>query len=424
MSTQSTEVLKISLHNHTVGYLVGTQDRQNDFILDENYQTQNNSPTFTLTSHTDFPNSKKLLAETWHTHQRLHPVFSNLLPEGAYRQWLAQILKILPDNEFPLLQQLGFDLPGAIIATPLSLDDIPDYVLKQSSKITIDKDINTKLKNHFSLAGEQMKFSMKKQDGRYLISQQGELGTWIIKTPSTRHQYVPANEYTCMTLASIVGIEIPDIQIVAIDKIENLPDINLPNETEAYAIRRFDRAQNNTRIHSEDFAQVLFKYPHDKYQSANYEQIARVLYQYSANPLRDVQQLARRLLVNILLANGDAHLKNWSLIYRDGITPELAPAYNILTTHLYIENETEFALNLGGTKSWYDVNLEHFEAWANKSDIPWRAILPQLQEVLQLAREKWPAALEQSKATQAHKKLLRKHWALLHNNFQLLTNPI
>lgn len=59
----------------------------------------------------------------------------------------------------------------------------------------------------------------------------------------------------------------------------------------------------------EDFAQVLVQYPHRKYDSANYEQIARVLAQYSGDPLADGQQFARRLLVNILLANGDAHLK-------------------------------------------------------------------------------------------------------------------
>lgn len=80
----------------------------------------------------------------------------------------------------------------------------------------------------------------------------------------------------------------------------------------------------------EDFAQVLVKYPHEKYNSANYEQIGRVLYEFSGDALADVQQFARRLLVNILLANGDAHLKNWSLQYEDKVTPRLSPAYDIV----------------------------------------------------------------------------------------------
>ena len=74
-----------------------------------------------------------------------------------------------------------------------------------------------------------------------------------------------------------------------------------------------------------------------------------MLYQYTGQPLANAQQFARRLLVNILLANGDAHLKNWSLIYPDAVTPELAPAYDSVFTRAYIENERHFALNLGKT---------------------------------------------------------------------------
>jgi serine/threonine-protein kinase HipA len=60
--------------------------------------------------------------------------------------------------------------------------------------------------------------------------------------------------------------------------------------------------------------QVLLQYAHQKYGHANYEQIGKVLYRFTGQPLANAQQFARRLLVNILLANGDAHLKNWSLI--------------------------------------------------------------------------------------------------------------
>ncbi len=49
----------------------------------------------------------------------------------------------------------------------------------------------------------------------------------------------------------------------------------------------------------EDFAQILMKYPHEKYNSGNYEQIAKILYQFSGDSLGDVQQLARRLLACI-----------------------------------------------------------------------------------------------------------------------------
>ena len=135
--------------------------------------------------------------------------------------------------------------------------------------------------------------------------------------------------------------------------------------------------------------------------------------------MADAQQFARRLLVNILLANGDAHLKNWSLIYPDRFTPRLSPAYDIVTTKVYIENETKYALNLGGTKAWYEVSMRNFESWAERSGIPWRAIKPHLDDTLSKAREYWPEALNTLPMDEAHKDALRSHWRKLHNDFNI-----
>ena len=65
-----------------------------------------------------YPQADKILENTYVTHQRLHPLLSNLLPEGSLRELIAQSLKIHIDNEFQLLATLGHDLPGALIATP------------------------------------------------------------------------------------------------------------------------------------------------------------------------------------------------------------------------------------------------------------------------------------------------------------------
>lgn len=264
-----------------------------------------------------------------------------------------------------------------------------------------------------------MKFSMKERDGRYSLAQDnGELGDWIIKTPSTQHVDVPLNEFTAMTLAAMAGVDIPEIKLVQRDGLDNLPPIKLPDENLAFAIKRFDR-NNNTRIHMEDFAQVLVKHPREKYHSANYEQIGRILYQYSGDCLADAQQFARRLLVNILLANGDAHLKNWSLLYQDKMTPRLSPAYDIVTTRVYLRDEREYALNLGKNKEWYRVDLSHFEAWAKKADIPWRAIKPHLTDVMDRARAQWPQALKDLPMNDEHKRHLRQHWQSLRADFQI-----
>jgi serine/threonine-protein kinase HipA len=412
-------VLKLSLHNMPIGYLAGFRSGRNLFTFDTDFKANLHRPTLSLITHPAFPNVNNVLDKPWLTHQRLHPVLTNLLPEGVLRELLAQALKTHGDHEFELLAHLGHDLPGALVASAMEPENIPAGIFSGYKNAKPVGAIKTSGAHHFSLAGVQMKFSMKEKDGCYQLATSGDLGDWIIKTPSTKHQFVPLNEYTAMRLAELVGVDIPEIKLVALSQLDKLPQINLPNEECAFAIRRFDR-QAGGRVHMEDFAQVLVKYPHEKYSAANYEQIGKILYRYSGDGLGNAQQFARRLLVNILLANGDAHLKNWSLFYPDNITPQLSPAYDVLTTNVYIENETQFALNLGGTKEWYKVTYSHFQNWAEKADIPWRAIKPHLDDVMASARGFWPNALKDLPMVSAHKNKLLEHWKNLQKDFQII----
>ena len=421
MSTNSADeinVLKLSLHGRLLGYLAGFHNGRNVLSFAGEFKEDPNRPTFSLITHPDFPHSEQIMAEPWARNQRLHPTLSNLLPEGSLRELIAQELKIHADNEFHLFTYLGEDLPGALVAEPMEPKDVPNSVLTTHGKAKAVEFNKITRQNKFSLAGVQMKFSMKEKDGRYNLSKGDELGDWIIKTPSTKHKDVPVNEYTVMKLASLVGVDIPEIKLVELDKLDKLPQINLPNEKLAFAIKRFDR-DDDVRIHMEDFAQVLVKYPQQKYNSASYEQIGRILYQFSGDGLIDAQQLARRLLVNILLANGDAHLKNWSLLYSDQVTPRLSPAYDIVTTSVYIDNERQYALNLGKTKDWYEVSVANFESWANRSEIPWRAIKPHLADTMEKARILWPDEMKNLPMNEDHKKKLKDHWSKLHEDFQI-----
>ncbi len=417
-SIDEVNVLKLTLHGRLVGYLTGFQSGQNVLTFADEFRFDVTRPTFSLITHPEFPRAEKLLAEPWQRTHKLHPVLSNLLPEGALRELIAQGLKVHVDDEFHLFSYLGADLPGALVAEPLEPDEVPTSVLSAYGKVKAVKLKKSARENKFSLAGIQMKFSMKEQDGRYNLTKGDALGDWIIKTPSTKHKDVPANEFTVMTLASLAGIDIPEIKLVELDKLDNLPQINLPDEKLAFAIKRFDR-HDNQRVHMEDFAQVLVKYPHEKYNSASYEQIGKILYNFSGDGLTDAQQFARRLLVNILLANGDAHLKNWSLLYSDQMTPRLSPAYDIVTTSVYIDDERRYALNLGKTKEWYDVTYANFEAWAGRAGVPWRAIKPHLDDTMEKARSLWPERMKDLPMNDAHKAALRIHWTNLQKDFRI-----
>lgn len=421
--SNAVNIIQLTLHGELVGYLAGYLNGRNVVIFADEFSSNVHRSTLSLITHPAFPHSNKLMSEPWARNQRLHPTLSNLLPEGALRELIAQGLKVHVDNEFHIFSYLGEDLPGAIIATPLDPEDVPDNVMPLISgghnrDTKVVKFEKLKRENKFSLAGVQMKFSMKEKDGRYNLSKSGDLGDWIVKTPSTKHKDVPVNEFSAMTLASLVGVHIPEIKLVEMGQLDNLPQINFPDEAFAFAIKRFDRQENN-RVHMEDFAQVLVKYPHEKYNSANYEQIGRVLYEFSGDALADVQQFARRLLVNILLANGDAHLKNWSLLYKDKVTPRLSPAYDIVTTSVYIDGERNFALNLGKTKDWYAMSLANFKAWSERSGIPWRAVKPHLEDVMDKARTQWHSAITDLPMNEAHKQKLIEHWKNLHQDFKL-----
>ena len=409
--SESTEALGLVLHGQRIGILVHYSGGRNILTFDPEYRHLSPvaRPVFTLTQmfQDDYLEKKQ-------SHSlRLSPVLSNLLPEGALREWLSSTLKTHTENEFPLLAWVGGNLPGALEAHPIRAGQIPDWALsgvEQVEPIQIDVRVTD---SKFSLAGVQMKFSSVRQDGRFNISAQIGADSWIIKTPSTIHRNVPENEYSAMKLAESIGVDIPEIQLIPLEKLDNLPDIVRPNESVAYGIRRFDRGDSEKdgkiRIHAEDFAQIFEFYAHKKYNHANYEQIGRVIYQFSQKGLADLQQMARRLLANILLGNGDAHLKNWSMMYPDRVRPQLSPAYDIVTTLPYVKGETGAALNMGKEKAWKNISMETFQYWATRIGAPWPAIKVHLEDAMVTARAQWPELIQELPMSEDHKAVLKEH---------------
>jgi len=412
---EQVEGLNISLHGVNVAVIAHYAGGKNILSFNPNFVTmeENKRPIFTLRQIIDPTYLSKLQIRT----EKIPPVLSNLLPEGILRDLAAKSLNCHPNNEFSLLAYLGSNLPGAIIATPIKAGDLPDWALDHRLS-TEPLQIEVKhAADKFSLAGVQMKFSSSHLDGRYHIDQELTGDMWIIKTPSTVYKGVPVNEYTCMILAETVGIVVPEIRLIKLDELAGLPSIRLPDEKLAYGIQRFDRSVDG-RIHTEDFAQVFGLYPSDKYQKVNCELLASALYKTSHERLSDIQEMARRLLVNILLGNGDAHLKNWTMIYPDGRTPRLSPLYDVVFTIPYITDD-KLALNMSGSKQWYEMTLQHFERWAKDAKLPWSAIKPHLLDTMKIARATWPEMLDSLPMFDEHKQALRTHWLKLQTDFTI-----
>lgn len=410
--------LSLHLHGHLIGYLLGYRNGRNVLTFDDGFRNDPHRPTASIITHPNAPGSQQTMAAPITSSYRLHPMLSNLLPEGSLRELLINEMEVRANDEFSLFAHLGNDLPGALIARHMNPTDVPAHLLGENDEVQAFAEPNRTDEGRFSLAGVQEKYSMKATGDRYTITNNGQLGDWIVKTPSRRHPHVPENEYTGLALSRLLGITVPETKLIPVQHLENLPNLDLDGESLAFGIKRFDR-EGDRRIHMEDFAQVLVAFPSDKYTGGNYEQIANIVFKFSAEPLQDLRELTLRLLTNILLANGDAHLKNWSLLYQDTREPRLSPAYDVLTTMVYMRSEDSLALNMARRKQWSSMNFEHFKRWADKAGVPARAVRGYLQEGISRARDLWPDALKDLPMDDSHKTALIKHWKGLHDDFTI-----
>ncbi len=374
-----------------------------------------NRPALTLCGTPGHPASASLFARPWLSTGGLHPVLANLLPETGLRAGMASQLGVQPEHDFALLAGLGSDLPGALQVRALAPDDIPAGVLDFNAvAAAVDLPLSCQ-QPLFSLAGSQRKLLLHEDNGKFQPADQQHAGTWILKLASQLAGGLPQNEYTALMLARLAGVEVPGFRLL---QLSQLPAINASADGYALAIQRFDRTNSGERIHTEDFAQVLFKAPTEKYSAASAEALGLIVHGYTLNGLANVQQLARRLLVNALLGNGNAHLKNWSLLYPDRYHATLAPAYDLWCTQSVLPAARQKSLAIGGCTDWYQLDFSHFEQWGRAVGVKWRVLRPQLLDTVERARTLWPAALEDAPMLETHKLLLRHHWKNLQKKLQ------
>lgn len=340
---------------------------------------------------------------------KLPAFFSNLLPEGALRERLAKSLGVAIDDEFALLAALGEDLPGAVTAVPIGddvgVDETPhaDEEQPPSSRRLGDGVIR------FSLAGVQLKFSMLREGDRLTYPASGQGGKWIVKLPSPSFPALPENEHATMTWAERAGIRVAQHELIPLDRIEGLPSQMVEGLSgSAFVTRRYDRLETDRRVHQEDFAQVLDVYPdrNRKYEATNYETVSNLVYRLSG--AQGLHEMLRRLAFMVLSGNGDAHLKNWSLIYPDHINAELSPAYDLVATIQYIPNET-LALNLAKSKSFDDVTIASFQRLARKIGVDEAEVVGVVRETAARTLDSWRELREEPSVPRAYRARVDEH---------------
>lgn len=335
------------------------------------------------------------------TQTKLTPFFSNLLPEETMRNYLAERAGVDPAREFFLLWVLGQDLAGAITVEPAEGEALPPNVHQE-----IEGETKYEAPMRFSLAGVQLKFSaMQHEKGGLTIPATGQRGSWIVKLPSSRFEAVPENEYSMMELARMLGMDVPEIKLLPINQIANIPKGIGKFGDSAFVIKRFDRADGQA-IHIEDFAQIFGVYPQDKYKKASMRNIAQVIGIEGQD--EDIAEFTRRLVFNTLIGNADMHLKNWSMIYKDKRTASIAPAYDFVSTIAYISDDSA-SLKVSRSKKFSNFTLDELSHLAAKAMLPEKLVLDTAKQTVSGFHEVWAKEKSHLPLTKSMIELIEKH---------------
>jgi serine/threonine-protein kinase HipA len=189
-----------------------------------------------------------------------------------------------------------------------------------------------------SIQGVQPKLSivLNVAEETFEIAEKG--GRYILKPPHPNYKELPENEDLTMKLAQIAGIEVP-LHGMIYNKDNSL----------SYFIKRFDRLAKKQKVAVEDFSQLLSSSRYTKYDSSM-EKAVSVIDKHCSFPKLEKIKFFKLALFNFLVGNEDMHLKNFSIITRNGKV-ELSPAYDLLNTTIVLNAKEEMAIPLNGKKS-------------------------------------------------------------------------
>lgn len=280
----------------------------------------------------------------------------------------------------PSILQEGYDTYSPIARRTLFDGHAVSHIFSEASPDTGTVEANEAVKSvgRISLSGAQPKFSIVVDDDKLRYIREGEQGTFILKPRPTAYQIINrdfcvANEHVTMQIASqVYGIETAANAICFFN-----------DGTPAYITRRFD-VHSKGKYKQEDFA-ALLGYTKDnagsnyKYDKASYEECAEVIHRYVKATLIDIRRFFRIILFNFVTLNDDAHLKNFSLIERNG-EYRLSPAYDLINTSLQLMNPHIFALDKGLFKEGmafsdtHTISRSDFEEFGKRIGLPIKVI--------------------------------------------------
>ncbi len=305
-----------------------TQDKRNYLIDYQNLEIQN-SITLSL------PNSKKFYTYDY----KFPPYFETFLPEG----YLYEIFKNLLTKEYGyiddylIFSKLSPNIQSRVAFksdfSKLDFDFLDiDNIIENDSNDTFRKLLDTFL-NKNAISGVQPKTVALLKDKETL-----HIKEYIIKTWGEEYPYLAENEYFCLKACERAGIKIPHITL---------------SKNKKFLIVENFIFEEMKILGFEEILSLQEKNRNKKYDGS-YEQVAKTIYQFATQKKESLTAYYKTMVMNYLLKNGDAHLKNFGLLFNNDFTHIwLSPTYDVVNTTSYIYQDKP-ALMMQGKKVWFD----------------------------------------------------------------------
>ncbi len=280
--------------------------------------------------------------------QILMPPLQMVLPEGALlenlRMRFAKVMNI--SNDILLLKLIGnytigrvrFTEAGGILDTSAQSRYSLTELLTYPETEDLFKELMEQLAPRSGVSGVQPKVLWNDSGKKIAFP----AGRYILKSAGHDYPGLAVNEYFCLKAAQACGL--------------TTSDFHLTDSGEMLVVERFDIDKKNHQLAFEEVCALHHLSSHGKYGSS-YEAVAETIQKAPCEPLRETRRdLFKSVLLSMMLKNGDAHLKNFGVLYDNTDRKWLAPVYDLVCTTIYLPKDVP-ALTLAGKKQWPDLEV-------------------------------------------------------------------
>ena len=272
------------------------------------------------------------------------------LPEGFLLSWMKESFgKTMKLDDFNLLALTGREMIGRVQSRLVGAENEPadageslTQILSYKGSEDLFESLALKYANMSGISGVQPKvvIAEKKSGADVFVKSIVRDRNLIVKAAGPDYQDLTENEYHCMSIAKNAGLVVPKFWI--------------SDDRGLFVVERFDLDGSGSYLGFEDMTSLMGFQNDEKYGSS-YEMIAKAIAAFVApnNRHSSLEEYFRSVVLSVVLRNGDAHLKNFGLLYThpDAEDAKLSPQYDLVNTTVYLPKDT-LALKMNKSKSW------------------------------------------------------------------------